>query len=353
MGELITGLDIGGAHLKAAQVAPSGRVVSAVQIPCALWLGLDRLELALAEARDRLGPVDRLAVTMTGELADLFPDRATGVRRLVEAAGAALPGAEPRVWAGRRGFVDPADAADLAADVASANWLASATLVARRLGDALFADLGSTTTDVLLLAGGQVRALGMADRERLGTGELVYTGLTRTPVMALAPEAPFAGRRVALMNELFATAADVHRVLGWLPEGVDQHPAADDGPKTVAASARRLARMVGADLADGGPADWRRLAGWLARCQTRRVEDAVALQLSRGLIAEDAPLVGAGCGRFLLEPLARGLGRPYRDFAELVEAEADAAAWAATCAPAVAVAILLLADACDGRAGTP
>ena len=26
MGELVTGLDVGGAHLKAAQVAPSGRV---------------------------------------------------------------------------------------------------------------------------------------------------------------------------------------------------------------------------------------------------------------------------------------------------------------------------------------
>jgi (4-(4-[2-(gamma-L-glutamylamino)ethyl]phenoxymethyl)furan-2-yl)methanamine synthase len=349
---MVTGLDVGGAHLKAAQVAPSGRVVSALQIPCALWQGLDRLELALAQAADRLAPVRRLAVTMTGELADLFPDRATGVRRLLEATGAALPGAELTVWAGRRGFVGPADAADLALDVASANWLASATLVARRLGDALLVDLGSTTTDVLLLAGGEVRAEGATDRERLAAGELVYTGLTRTPVMSLASEAPFAGRRVALMNELFATTADVHRVLGRLPEDADQHPAADGGPKTEAGSARRLARMVGADLGDGGPADWRRLAGWLARAQLRRIEDAAALQLSRALIPEAAPLVGAGCGRLLLEPLARGLERPYRDFAELVEAEADAAAWAATCAPAVAVALLLLADdAGGGRAG--
>jgi (4-(4-[2-(gamma-L-glutamylamino)ethyl]phenoxymethyl)furan-2-yl)methanamine synthase len=273
------------------------------------------------------------------------------VRLIVEAMAAALPGAEPRVWAGRRGFVGAADAPDLALDVASANWLATGTLVARRVGDALFVDLGSTTTDVLLVAGGEVRALGTTDRERLATGELVYTGLTRTPVMALAPEAPFAGRRVALMNELFATTADVHRVLGWLPEDADQHPAADGGPKTLTGSARRLARMVGADLADGGPADWRRLAGWLAGTQLRRIEDAGALQLSRGLVPESAPLVGAGCGRFLLEPLARDLGRPYRDFADLIEADAGSIAWAATCAPAVAVALLLLADAGDGELG--
>ena len=52
-------------------------------------------------------------------------------------------------------------------------------------------------------------------------------------------------------------------------------------------------------------------------------------------------MVGAGCGRFLLEPLARDLDRPYRDLGDLLAAEPAAAAWAATCAPAVAVALLL------------
>ena len=163
--------------------------------------------------------------------------------------------------------------------------------------------------------------------------------------MALAAEAPFAGRRVALMNELFATSADLYRVLGTLPEEADQHGTADNGAKTATESARRLARMIGADLADGTMADWRRLASWLARCQLRRIEDAVALQLSRGLLPEDAPVIGAGCGRFLLEPLARDLNRPYRDLGDLLAAEPDAAAWAATCAPAVAVALLLAGEA--------
>ena len=69
------------------------------------------------------------------------------------------------------------------------------------------------------------------------------------------------------MNELFATTADLYRILGTLPEDADQHAAADGGAKTATASARRLARMIGADLADGAMADWRRLAAWLARCQ--------------------------------------------------------------------------------------
>jgi probable H4MPT-linked C1 transfer pathway protein len=332
-------LDIGGAHLKVAQTMDDGRVIAAVQVPCALWQGLDRLERALAEAAAGLAPIVRTAVTMTGELADLFPDRATGVRSLLDAVTASLPHARHRVWAGRLGFVAPSEAAGCADAIASANWLASATLAARR-ADGLFVDMGSTTTDVLVLAGGAVRAGGFTDRERLATGELVYTGLTRTPLMAVAKAAPFRGRWISLMNEHFATVADAWRVLGVLPEAADQHPAADNGPKSIEASARRLGRMVGADLGEGDDGDWRRLAGWFAACQTRAIEDAVLLQLSRGLVGERPCLVGAGCGRFVVEALAGRLDLPYRDFASLVEAGHDAGAWTATCAPAVAVALL-------------
>lgn len=338
--ELVTGFDVGGAHLKAAQVTRDGRVTAALQVPCALWQGLDRLEVALTEALGRLAPVRVAAVTMTGELADLFPDRATGVRALITAVRAGLPDARHLIYAGRAGFLAPEAAGTRPHEVASANWYATATLAARRVGEGLLVDIGSTTTDALVLAGGEVRALGWSDRERLAAGELIYTGLTRTPVMAVADRAPFGGRWHGLTAEHFATMADVHRVLGTLDEAADQHPAADNGPKTAEASARRLARMIGADLADGSMAEWRRLAGWLAAAQRRTIEDALRLALSRGLLGETAPLVGVGCGRLVVEQLARDLKRPYRDFAGLLAAEPDAAGWSATCAPAVAVAAL-------------
>lgn len=340
MPERIAGLDIGGAHLKVALTDGEGRVAAALQLPCPLWQGLDRLVAALARAREEIAPASTVALTMTGELCDLFPDRPTGVRRILEATAAAWPGRCLTVWAGRLGFLDPAAAPAQAAAVASANWLASASLAARRVGEGVFLDLGSTTLDVLVLAGGEVRAQALTDRERLAAGELVYTGLTRTPLMALARAAPFAGRWTPLMNEHFATTADLHRLLGRLDEAADQHPAADNGPKTREASARRLARMVGADLEDAGTAAWKALAAWLARRQERLIEDALALQLSRGLVGDHTPLVGAGCGRFLVEELAQKLGRPYRDFTDLVEATEAARPWIATCAPAVAVALL-------------
>jgi len=165
----------------------------------------------------------------------------------------------------------------------------SAALVARRRKSALFIDLGSTTTDIVPVAGGEIVARGYTDAERLAAGELVYTGLVRGFVMATAQRAPFGGVWTPLINENFATMADVHRVLGTLPDGVDQMASADGRAKTAEASRARLARMVGRDAADANAASWRALAAWFAEMQLRDIEDGARLVLSRSVLLQDAP----------------------------------------------------------------
>lgn len=338
--EPVVGWDVGGAHLKAARLDEAGVVERVILLPCPLWQGVERLEAALAEALGVLGPARLHAITMTGEMADCFAGRSEGVASIVAAMRTALAGATLRVWAGRTGLVDAEEAHRLTAQVASANWLASATLVAERLDAAILVDIGSTTTDLVPVAGGAVLARGATDAERLAAGELVYTGVVRTPVMALADRVPFAGDWVPLMAELFATAADVHRITGQLPDGADLHPAADGGPKTVPASARRLARMIGRDVESAPASAWNRLARWLAESQSRRIEDACDRILARENLPDGAPLVGAGVGRFLAAQLAERLRRPYLDFGRLLEGTEAARARGADCAPAVAVAWL-------------
>jgi probable H4MPT-linked C1 transfer pathway protein len=335
--DLTTGWDLGGAHLKAAQVEPGGRLVTALQIPCRLWLGIDEFAQALGEARQRLQPSRRHGVTMTGELADLFADRAEGVRQLSRAMTRAFPKDDIRFYAGDGGFVVAAD--DWQA-IASANWHASARFVAARQESALFMDVGSTTTDIVPICGGRIDAVGYTDDERLASEELIYTGATRTPVMVVADSVPFGGGRQRLMAEFFSTMADVHRLTGELPEDADQLPAADGRGKSAEDSARRLARMLGRDLQSASPEDWRRLAVHLAERQRQTLHAAVDRVLSRGGLDDSAPLVGAGIGRFLARALAERLCRPYVDFADLVQGEASTREWAARCAPAAAVAIL-------------
>lgn len=337
----IAGWDLGGAHLKAALVTAGGRVEQVFQIPCPLWQGLTHLEQGIEDAFDRLGVCDRHAVTMTGELVDLFASRAEGVVALVDSFAARLGGGEVRFFAGPAGFLPANQARGRVREVASANWLASASYAARRLPAGLFLDLGSTTADVIPFAAGAVAVRGYSDADRMVEGELVYTGLTRTPVMAVTDRVPFLGRRYPLMAEYFATMADVHRLAGTLREETDQYPAADGRGKRPEDSARRLARMIGHDLDDASMEDWRGLAEHLAGCQRDSLLEACREVLSRGDISDDAPVVGAGIGRMVLRGLADRLGRPYVDFAELVEGDEAVREAAADCAPAAAVGFLL------------
>src|SRR5436305_2934596 len=237
------GWDIGGVHLKAAR-AENGCIVDAVQIAAPLRAGLDPLIKAFAQAQARMGPARRHLVTMTAELADTFTSRAEGVDWIATLAAHELSGAPIWLYAGRAGFVPVAAAGAHVTDIASANWHASAALVARRCAQALFIDMGSTTTDIVPVADGKVIARGYTDAERLAAGELVYTGLVRGFVMATVNRAPFDGAWTSLVNENFANMADVHRILGSLPEGADQMGTTDGREKTVAASYARLARMI-------------------------------------------------------------------------------------------------------------
>ena len=103
---ITAGYDVGGAHLKVA-LAEDGRTIAARQIPCPLWRGLEQLDAALVEAVALLARAEQHAVTMTGELCELFPDRQTGVREIL----AHLPPSsmrDLRVYMGLRGFADTA-----------------------------------------------------------------------------------------------------------------------------------------------------------------------------------------------------------------------------------------------------
>jgi probable H4MPT-linked C1 transfer pathway protein len=336
----VAGWDLGGAHLKVALATGERRIDQVVQVPCPLWQGLEHLSRAVDSLRDRLGGATCHGVTMTGELIDLFDNRAAGVARLIEAMVQAFPEDRLLIYGGAAGFLSPEDAARRPFEVASANWHASVRFAALHSGQGLFVDIGSTTSDIVPFRDGAVRAAGANDAERLAAEELVYTGVTRTPVMAVAEDAPFQGARQGLMAEVFATMADVHRLTGALPEDADQLPAADGRDKSVLASRRRLARMLGRDQESAAPADWARVAEYLAERQLQRLWQACQRVLSRGLLDRDAPLVAAGVGRFLVPELARRLGRPRIDFGQLVDGSAEAKEYAARSAPAAAVALL-------------
>ena len=340
------GWDLGGAHLKAALADGDGRLRDVVQLACPLWRDLDRLEQGVREVLERWPQARCHAITMTGELADVFSSRKQGVTAIAAAMLARLPAGSARLLAGRRGLVPADDFAGQELAIASANWLASASFACHRVPSGVLVDIGSTTVDVVPFADGEVRARGDTDGERLAADELLYTGVVRTPVCALLDRAPFAGEWQTLAAEVFATSADVYRLLGVLPDDADLMQTADGRGTSVAESAARLARMLGRDADEAPPTAWRALAGHVAREQRRRITRAVERVLSAPGIGPEAVLVGAGVGRFLLDDIGRDLGRESIDFANLCNAVSEPVAQRASdCAPAAALALLALTRA--------
>jgi len=361
---IIVGWDIGGAHVKAC-LMHGGEVLDVAQWPCTLWRGLEHLDTALQAAWQRWPQLAKgqHAVTMTGEMTDLFADRQQGVLAIAGALGRALDG-PVRHFAGDAGWRSWQELPAHWAAVASANWLATAQHAARVLGTGVLVDIGSTTTDVVAFQYGRVASASRSDAERLASGELVYHGAVRTPLCALGPRIAFRGQPHYVMNEFFATSADVYRLLGELDPAHDQHPSADNAAKDAPATRRRLARMIGLDARDATDAEWLAFArAWRAR-QVEVLADGLRRVMATAPFAPHGPIVSAGCGAFLVDEVAhRALGAPGtmprvhapprqlaygRDVARVApQATGGAQAvreWAQVCAPCVAVAALLDAE---------
>ncbi len=334
---VIIGWDIGGVHLKAAR-AENGCITRAAQYAAPLRAGPERLLEAFAQAREEMGPADRHAVTMTGELADTFASREEGVEQLSSLAAREL--GSIAIYAGPFGFVGRDEARQHYERIASANWYASGALIAKHRKTALLIDLGSTTTDIVPIADGKVAARGYTDAQRLAASELVYTGLVRGFVMATADRAPLRGLWMPLINENFATMADVHRILGSLPADVDLMATADGREKTIAASSARLARMVGSDKSDGSEVAWTLLAKWFAEAQVRTIADAVMVAMSACTAISAAPIVAAGIGLAIIAEIARRLGSACVGFDEFLDVTPEARTAVSHCAPAAALAVL-------------
>jgi probable H4MPT-linked C1 transfer pathway protein len=325
-------MDIGGANTKAAW--RDGDSLRTVSRPFEVWRDRAALATVLREIAAEAGPAESVAVTMTAELSDAFRTKREGVAFVLDAAEAALGDVRVLTTAGE--LVSPAAARERPLDVAAANWVATALAVAGAHADALLVDVGSTTADVVPIASGRVAATAHTDLERLLAGELVYTGVLRTNLAAIAPRVPVRGGWCPVASELFAISGDVHLVLGHLaPEAYDC-PTPDGRPPTPPFARERIARLVCADAEQLDDGEIEAIAAFLYAEQRRQIEDA-ARRVQRAL-PPAAPVVAAGSGAHLGREVAARLGRPVAD--------PPWGAAAAAAAPAAALAALAAARPC-------
>src|SRR4029077_10692069 len=105
----VFGSDLGGANVKLARI-DGGRVVHVAQLPCPIIPERRKFYEAIVSALPLISSPALHAVTMTGELSDVFKDRAEGVPYLVELMQRITACQRLRVYSARTGFLAPADA---------------------------------------------------------------------------------------------------------------------------------------------------------------------------------------------------------------------------------------------------
>jgi probable H4MPT-linked C1 transfer pathway protein len=333
MGVNYLALDIGGANIKVAD----GRSYSAAY-PFPIWKEPHGLAQQIRTAISEAPPCDHLVVTMTAELADCFATKADGVKFVLKSVAEGSDNRHTRVYRVDGKLVSPQVAANAPLLVAAANWHALATFAGRFTGGnpALLVDVGSTTCDVIPLIQGKPATKGQTDTERLLAGELVYTGIERSPVCAITNAATYRGQVCPLVQEFFATMRDVYLIQEKLAEDPGDNDTADRRPATKACARARLARMIAADQETFNHRDAVTLAGDIAQAQADRLRAAI-MKVAGQMPEAPAKLILSGHGEFLAMAALENtpfLGLPRVSLTRELGPDHS------RCAPAYALAIL-------------
>ncbi|MDY6966011.1 MAG: hydantoinase/oxoprolinase family protein [Halobacteriota archaeon] len=297
---MIIGIDIGGANTKIA--SSDGTFVESHYLP--LWTG-SNLNSLLKDLKRRVSPI-AVGVVMTGELSDCFKSKEEGISYIFETVKDTFPGAKFLNTDGS--FED--DIKENPLSFSAANWIASSNFVGRQEKNALFVDIGSTTTDVIPIINGRPVAKN-TDFERLKNSELIYNGVLRTNVAALLSEVRFKdSASCRTSSELFAITADAYMVLGDISsdcyscEPPDWYAYEEAEGKDRNSAMNRLARVVCCDLLELGEENVKMITMQVKEEQIKVLTSAIEAIRNRSGLKR---MVACGLGEFLAKEAASRL----------------------------------------------
>ena len=348
----VLGLDIGGAHLKASLIEKNNNKLSLLDIDSfetPLWKGTDCLSKKLKVLKKdwKIKKSTEVCCTMTGEMADIFENRKSGVKLILNNLKKNFC-SDINAYS-TKGFLEKSEIKKNNFFIASANWHATASLISRVIDECILIDIGSTTTDIIPIKNNKVLSPFYSnDSYRLRIGELVYLGVNRTPVSSIKNRFKFKGTYRNVMRELFANTSDVFRVTRQLDENFDFYPACDGKKKDVNASQQRLARIIGLDRHDASSEDWLKFANEISKQIIIEFNQNLKRVTNKNKLTISCPLVITGNGFFLAKEISKKTKRPFLLFpdilSKIIKIKKNQSSKINTCASALAVSILYSND---------
>ena len=333
----IAGFDIGGANTDLAIIDFENDDIKNIEVDFAylpMWSNNDDLSRVLVELIENICPVseiDAVGISMTAELVDAYDTKKDGVLDVVEKCEDTF--SCPIAYVGIDGMISKEEIEKSPLKAAAANWIATAQIATLISDNCIFIDTGSTTTDIIPIKNGKECAIGKSDFDRSATGELVYTGTLRTNLASFLDKIEFRGKKYRVASELFAQTADVYRVLDLISEDDYVCDTFDGESKSKIDCAKRIARVVCADLEMLSMDDIIEISEFIHQKQIEQIADGLKqVQKTQNLNL----IITTGLGKDILDkPAAELLGLEVKSMGDILTDEE------CVVAPAVGTSVMM------------
>ena len=333
----IAGFDIGGANTDLAVIDFENDEIKNIEVDFAylpMWSNNDDLSGVLVELIENICPlseIDAVGISMTAELVDAYDTKKDGVLDVVTKCEETF--SCPIAYVGIDGMMSREEIENAPLKAAAANWIATAQIATLISDNCIFIDTGSTTTDIIPIKEGKQCAIGKSDFDRSATGELVYTGTLRTNLASFLDKIEFNGKEYRVSSELFAQTADVYTVLDLINPEDYVCDTFDGGSKSKIDCAKRIARVVCADLEMLCEEDIVEISKFIHQKQIEQIADGLKqVHESQGLDL----IITTGLGKDILDrPAAELLGLEVKSMGDILTDEE------CVVAPAVGTSVMM------------
>lgn len=333
----IAGFDIGGANTDLAIIDFENDEIKNIEVDFAylpMWCKNDDLSHILIELIEKICPlseIDAVGISMTAELVDAYDTKKDGVLDVVKKCEDTFDC--PIAYVGVDGMLSLEDIQKTPLKAAAANWIATAQIATLISDNCIFIDTGSTTTDIIPIKDGKECAIGKSDFDRSATGELVYTGTLRTNLASFLDTVELNGKNYRVASELFAQTADVYMVLDLITEDDYVCDTFDGESKSKIDCAKRIARVVCADLEMLSEEDIVKMAEHIHQKQIEQIADGLKqVHETQGLDL----IITTGLGKDILDkPAAELLGLEVKSMTDILTDDQ------CVVAPAVGTAVMM------------
>jgi probable H4MPT-linked C1 transfer pathway protein len=242
---LYLGIDIGGAHIKIVGLDQFQNICLIKYRKCYLWKDPKKLKHEINFINSLSNNKNILCgLTMTAELCDIFPDRLTGAKIILNECKKIK--FKTFLYSNSKKVFEKFQSSNLS-NLISMNWHSIGRYLAMFVNDAIVIDFGSTTTDFVCIKNGKIMNKAFNDFTRLLNGEILYTGLIRTPIFAIKQNIKYKSKTINIIPEYFSKTSDIYRVNKKIKKEFDIDDETDLSDKSIRGSYKRIARSFGMD----------------------------------------------------------------------------------------------------------